>query len=236
MAEQDFDQDCAVSIEEDGNGCKLTISLSWDALERLFTAVADKIDPRQAAAELREQRTAARREELERRRAQFQVKAQTLYSEFFELREANVSSKDAYQALATKHSLTVPLTTDFVRMGKRAYRKIVDAEVLRLHEKGYSLRQIEICTGLSRTAASQTIKRSLTAPGAVGGSRASSGCRARRAGREALDATEEPPRSPQGSGREGSGNAASSLPEPLPVGETRGFGGKAPAKSREHKE
>lgn len=232
MADRLTSEDFSLEIEEHGNGCRLSLVMSWEALESLLSTVALRIDPRLAATREEQRRRREMEAKVEAKRAENLKLGCSILAEVDRLKFEGLPANVVWSRVASERGLTAPVARALGRIAKSDYLRGRDREILRLHGKGYSLRQIETCTGVSRSTVADRLKKLIPAPGDGGESRPSSGDRAAKARREGLDAPETPPRSPQGSGSEGSGNAAPSLPVPLPVGETRGCGGKAPARRR----
>lgn len=225
---------------------RITIELHADDLAQLIEPVLGLVKKRKTAERTKRRSRREQDQAYQARRARYLEIGRQVQDALERQGATGPDDREAMKHASRSLGMSVRTALDFLQLYRRQIKADREARALQLYARGSKPANIAKRLCVSRPWVYRTLAKAHEAgtmpaaaaarysaardarSGAGGGSRASSGDRAHRARREALDAPEAPSRSQQGSGREGSGNAAPSLPDPLPVGETRGCGGKAP--------
>ena len=149
----------SVEIAPQGDGCCLSITMSWDALSELLGPVSHLVEPKQIAA---------RKSEAERQEAQKHQKArqkQNLAEGLFILeayedyRAAGQSSEVAWTSAANEAGHSVFNAQLFAKMARRERKASRDKEIIRLVEGGASIKAVADGFGLCFTSVYRIVKR-----------------------------------------------------------------------------
>tara|TARA_E500000305_G_scaffold107281_1_gene107025 strand:+ start:724 stop:1455 length:732 start_codon:yes stop_codon:yes gene_type:complete len=219
-----------VEIAPDGDRCRLSITMSWDALSELIEPVAHLVEPKQIAAKKYETERQEAQKRHKARHKQNLAEGLLILEAYEDYCAAGQSSQNAWISAANKTGHSVFNAQLFARMARREQKASRDQEIILLIEGGASIASIADRFGVTNSTIYRTLHRLKNREGAGEESGAFSGDRARSARRKALDASEAPQPLPQGSGQGKRSVASTPFPEPLPTGEVRGSGGKAPGK------
>lgn len=224
----------SIIAEPEGNLCRLTIRLSWDALEDLIASVIGRIEPYKRAETLRQRQAEDARDRMEERIAASKVLGATILAEITAKQAEGLSHVEATKAVAAAQNLAPSMVGILVRFAKKDARDARDGRILAAALTSKQNREIAEAEGLAPRTVARILRKlrdQAEDVGAGAGSRPFSGDRAPRARRKGLEAAEATPASPQ---RDRESKRSAAFPVPLPTGEVRGRGGKALAEREAH--
>ncbi len=221
---------------------RLTIELHADELSALIEPFLGLVKGRKRQAQDKRRIDRDFQQSIDVRRAATQERGKAISDAVDALTLSGLSKSEALKTAARDLDISTEIARGFMKLYRAQRRQDRNAKIERLFSRGHSAAEIAKRFGISRQtvytvlpeakgpqkAPSLPLHVARGAHGAGGGSRSSSGDRERSERREGLYATEAPYPLAQGSGKETRSEATTSSPAPLPTGEVRGCGGKAP--------
>ena len=151
-------ENLSISIEPDGNGCRLVIRLPWDSLEELLSGVVPFIAPIKRAKTIRQLQDAELKKAMAERRKATLALGQRLLDRTQELRRNGLTSPEAVKQAASEVELSIFDANVHLRIARKKLREERDLRIYKAVLAGKTNAQIAKKEGLASATVSRIYK------------------------------------------------------------------------------
>ncbi len=149
----------SIIAEPDGNQCRLTIRLTWDALEELLSSVVGNIEPYKRAEAQRKRQAKAARNDAEERIKASSALASKISAGINARRAEGLSRVEAVRAEAASRNLSAFMAETYARIATKAERKARDKRIFAASRAGKRNREIAKAEGVSTGTVAKVLRQ-----------------------------------------------------------------------------